>query len=726
MRTLLLFCLLPLIAFTQDTDPKTLARWNEEAKRVTIIRDTYGVPHVYGKTDADAVFGLLYAQCEENFHQVEENNLEMLGRMSEVYGSRYVYADLQARLIYDSAAAVADYKKAPTWLKKLVDAAADGVNYYLYKHPSVKPALLTTFKPWYQLLRTDGSISPTQSGGLTTQDMRRLYTTQSALSLSPSPVLQYPSEPMGSNGFAVAPSRTVNKNSILYINPHVTFYFRSEMQMASEEGLNAYGAVTWGTFFIYQGFNEHCGWMHTSSYADVADLFAERTTNSDGNWMYEYDQKWLPAGSRLVTVNYKKNNDLIAETFTTYSTIHGPVLGEREGAWLSLKARNRSMDALMQSWLRTKCKTFEEFEKVMKMRSNNSNNTVYADDKGNIAYWHGNFIPKRNPKFDYSSVVDGSTSATNWQGVHELNEIVSLHNPSSGWIQNCNSTPFTSSGSSSPLKENYPEYMAPDGENFRAVNAARLLSRYNDLSIDKMIDSVGYNTYLSAFDYLMQALNSSYNELADTDSLKTELIEAVSLLKAWNRESSINSVATTIGVEWATRILQKARPPASYYRMSDGLGQLFITLGVLSSREVLVLLQEALANLTSRFGDWHVKWGDLNRYQRYSTGRFSDSLASLPVGLAPATFGCLPSFASTKPEGANKRYGTYGNSFVACVEFGTRVVAKTIITGGQSFDPSSPHYIDQANGYIYGDFKNVYFYKDDIAKHTERQYHPGQ
>ena len=511
-KLLTLFLFIPVFSFAQFSQPE-INRYKTQAKNVTIIRDTWGVPHVFGKTDADAVFGLLYAQCEENFNAVEENNLEMLGRLGEVYGESYLYSDLQMQLIYDTASAIADYKKSPLWLKKLLDASADGVNYYLYKHPQVKPKILKRFEPWFALLRTNGSISATQTGGLTTADIKAMYPAKDgSTSFIEKQVPFYEVDATGSNGFAVSPSRTASKNAILYINPHVTFYYRSEMQMVSEEGLNAYGAVTWGTFFIFQGFNEHCGWMHTTGQADVADLFAEKTIENEGSIFYEYDKKLLRVKSKPINIGYKKGDTILQQSFTTYATVHGPIMGKRRGEWLSLKENNRSMDALMQSWLRTKTKGFEDFKKLMNMRSNTSDNTVFADDKGNIAYWHGNFIPKRDKSFDHSLIVDGSNAATNWKGIHTLDEIVHVYNPASGWIQNCNSTPFTVSGNSSPKKELYPTYMAPDGENFRGINAVRLLSKYNNLTIDKMIDSVGYNRYLAAFDYLMQAFLDAYNE----------------------------------------------------------------------------------------------------------------------------------------------------------------------------------------------------------------------
>ena len=498
MKQLLLSFFIPSFVFSQTFTSQEINRCKAEAQRVTIIRDNWGIPHIYGKTDADAVFGLLYAQCEENFQKVEENNLEMMGRLSEI-GKAGLYDDLQMRLIYDSSAAIKDYKTSPVWFKKLLDAAADGVNYFLYKHPGIKPAILKHFEPWFALMRTNGSISATQTAELTIEDMKNLYPANDpSISFQEREFAKDEMEETGSNGFAVAPSKTRSKDAIIYINPHVTFYFRTEVQMASDEGLNAYGAVTWGTFFVFQGFNEHCGWMHTSSDADVADLYREKIEKHGDSLSYLYDGKWLPVKTKQVTVNYKDKNAVKQQAFTVYATGHGPVMGSRNGGWLSLKENNRSLTALMQSWLRTKSKGFEDFKKIMDMRSNSSDNTVFADDKGNIAYWHGNFIPKRDPTLNWAQPVDGTTSSTEWKGLHSLDEMVHVYNPPTGWIQNCNSTPFTVSGSSSPKKENYPTYMAPDLENYRAINAERLLDEKTDLTIDRLIKEVGYSHHLSA------------------------------------------------------------------------------------------------------------------------------------------------------------------------------------------------------------------------------------
>jgi acyl-homoserine lactone acylase PvdQ len=715
----------PTLTFSQFSQQE-ISRYKAQAKNVTIIRDKWGIPHIYGKSDADAVFGLLYAQCEDNFSRVERNYLEMMGRLSEVDGRTTMYQDLEMQLIYDTADAINDYKNSAPWLRKLLDAFADGINYYLYSHPNVKPAVLQKFQPWFPLIYTDGSIGPTQTGGLKTEDISALYKFGDSKinAYVPSTSQALPADPMGSNGFALAPSRTQSKNAMLYINPHVSFYFRTEAQMVSEEGLDAYGAVTWGQFFVYQGFNEHCGWMHTSSIADVADLYKEKIKQQGDAVTYEYDGKQLPVKKKQIVLRYKSDNGSSTETVNAYSTLHGPVMGSRNGVWLSLKARNRSMESLMQSWLRTKANGFDEFKKVMDIRANNSNNTVFADDKGNIAYWHGNYMPIRDPKINWNLPVDGSISATEWKGTHALDETVHMYNPSTGYIENCNSTPFTVSGSASPKQEDYPNYMAPDGQNYRAVNAGRLLEKANNITMDEFIHNIGYSHYLAAFEVLMPPLLKAYDELDDDDSLKEPLREPILMLKSWDRNAAANSIPCAIAIEWGYRMISKSPPVTSPEQATNALAQMSAAVANTSPEQKLKLLRETLKDLEARFGTILVPWGDINRYQR--ADKFDDSNASLPVGIAAATFGSIPSFTTRRFPYTNRRYGTYGNSFVACIEFGKKVKAKSIVTGGESFDPNSKHFTDQAQGYIDGNFKDVLFYKEDVMKNMEKQYHPGE
>jgi acyl-homoserine-lactone acylase len=722
---LCLFCSLKLNA--QQFTAAEIAKWQQQAQLVTIIRDNWGIPHIYGKTDADAVFGLLYAQCEDDFKRVEMNYIEKLGRMSEIEGEGKLQNDLYIKLIIDSAEAVTDYKKAPLWLQRLLNAYADGINFYLHKHPDVKPVLLSRFKPWYPLLWTDGSIGAISTGDITEDDVKNFYLGGSVPIVAKAKAFE--ENTTGSNGFAIAPAKTESGNAILYINPHVTFYFRPEVQVISEEGLNVYGAVTWGQFFVYQGFNQYCGWMHTSSNVDVADMYTEKIIKNNGKLFYEYNKKLMPVKEKIIQLRYKKDNIIQTKLITTYYTHHGPVMGSRNSRWISVRGYNRSVKSLMQSFLRTKTKGLEEYKKNMSLYANTSNNTVFADAKGNIAYWHGDYVPRRNKSFNWSKPVDGTTTATEWKGLHTLDEIVHVYNPASGWIQNCNSTPYTVAGSSSPKKENYPIYMAPDGENFRGINAVKVLSNTNKFTIDKTI-TAGYDTYLSAFEILIPALISTFEKsIAPTDSLYTQLLEPINILKNWDYHAAENSIATTLAIEWAQQLNAAIRKIYIDGGEPDQVETTKKFAATATPQQIVLPLLDVVNNLKSKWGKWQISWGDINRYQRVSSNinqQYNDNEPSYPVAFASALWGMLPSYNSRYYQGTKKRYGVSGNSFICAVEFGKKIKAKSLLAGGNSGNAASLHFTDQLEMYTKGKFKAVLFYKEDVLKHAEKSYHPGE
>ena len=681
-----------------------------------------GFYNVYGKTDADAIFGLLFAQCEDDFRRVEMNYIEKLGRRAEVNGEKNLYNDLLIRLVIDSADAIRDYNNANDTLKKILNAFADGINFFLYKNPKVKPVLLNRFLPWYPLLWTDGSIGAISTAGISVEELKNFYSGSDEVFAK---TAFKEEDPTGSNGFAFAPGITTSGNAILYINPHVTFYFRPEVHMVSEEGLNAYGAVTWGQPFIYQGFNEHCGWMHTSSQVDISDAYLVTLTKKYNGLFYEYDGVEKSVSNKTINIKYKTTNGIETKTFNALFTHHGPVMAKRDGKYLSLRHNNRDTKGFMQSWLRTKAQSFADFKKTMNMGANPSNNTVYADAEGNIAYWHGNFLPKRNAKYDWSKPVDGSTSATAWQGYHTVDESVHIYNPQNGWLQNCNSSPFTVAGKYSPKKTDYATYLAPDGENFRGINAVRVLDEEKKYNLDKVIKA-GYDTRLAAFEVLVPALINSYeNKMIKTDTAYLQLKEVMTVLKKWNYRSAENSVATTLAITWGEKLLPMMGE-IKYKGNSVEVAKYFAANA--TADDLVKPMLTVIKELKNNFGKWQVAWGEINRFQRISNEieyKFDDSKPSLPVGFASATWGMLPSYSSSTYPGTKKRYGYHGNSFICAVEFGKRIKAKSLLAGGESGNPNSKHFFDQGLMYSEGQFKDVLFYKEDVLKHVERKYHPG-
>lgn len=693
-----------LITYVSQANP-----YEAQAKRVTIHRDEWGIPHIYGKTDADAVFGLMYAQCEDDFARVEMNYIEKLGRMSEVKGEKELAYDLYIKLLIDENEAKEEYKTSPLWLKKLLNAYADGINYYLQKHPEVKPRLLTHFEPWYPLLWTDGSIGAISTGDVTEQETALFYGLPTQVA---SVKYQNPDEKLtGSNGFAVGPSLSKSGNSLLYINPHVTFYFRPEVHVVSDEGLSVYGAVTWGQFFVYQGFNPYNGWIHTSSQVDVADAYYETTRSREGQMEYLLDGKWIPFKTKIITLG--------SRTIKAYFNHRGPVLAARNGKWISVRSYNRARKSLMQSWLRTKTKGLDDYKRVMDMRANTSNNTVYADNKGNIAYWHGNYVPRRDGALDWGIPQDGSSSKIDWRGLHSVDQIVHVYNPATGWIQNCNSTPFTVSGSSSPIRSNFPVYMAPDGENFRDRNAVRLFSQTGKLDLQGLIE-LGYDRRLMAFEILLPTLVTAASQESD-------LTEVVKELKSWDYNASEGSIAQTIAIRWGLKILPKIPKPKQFGGETEIVKNIEDYAKSGPKLEMIQALREAINDLKRDFGTWRVAWGELNRFQRVSNSdvmMMDDSKPSFPVPYASSAWGQLPSYTSRSIQGSKKWYGVNGNSFVAAVEFGPTIKAYSLLAGGENGNPNSPHFFDQGKNYSEGKFKDIYFYKSDVLKHAVATYHP--
>ena len=702
-----------------------VARWEQQAHNVTIIRDNWGIPHIYGKTDADAVFGVMYAQAEDDFNRVEVNYLNGMGRLAESEGETEIYRDLRMKLFIDPEDLKRQYESSPDWLKRLMDAYADGLNYYLHTHPEVEPKVLTHFEPWMALSFSEGSI-----GGdierVSLRELEAFYGNDPGITLARATRAR-DEEPRGSNGFAIAPSNSASGKALLYINPHTSFFFRAEVHMVSEEGLNAYGAVTWGQFFVYQGFSEKAGWMHTSSRADAIDEYLETVIEKDGGFVYTYDDEERPLKTTTLSIPYKSDDGMEQRAFTVYHSHHGPIIREQDGKWVSISLMEEPVKAITQSFLRTKATGHEEFYKTMELLTNSSNNTVYADADGNIAYYHGNFIPRRDPKFDWNAPLDGSNPETEWQGLHPVDEIITILNPPNGWIQNTNNWPFSAAGPHSPKKEDYPSYMANNSENSRGLHAVAMLENKTDFTLDSL-SAAGYDSYLTGFELLLPSLLRAYDETAADDPLKAELSAEVDALRAWDLRTSESSTETSLAVFWATELMERVRNARTWSRTS-GISIYDFIAKQTSARERLDALSVATKKLQNDFGNWQTAWGEINRFQRLTgdiVQDFDDDAPSVPVGLGSGRFGALASFGSRPYPGTNRWYGTSGNSFIAAVEFGDKVSAKAVTAGGLSSDPASPHFDDQEVMYAKGEFRDVLFYREDVEKHIEREYHPGQ
>ncbi|HTS28540.1 MAG TPA: acylase [Bryobacteraceae bacterium] len=711
--------------FAQPATSPEAARWKKQAQNVTIIRDDWGIAHMYGKSDADAVFGMIYAQAEDDFNRVETNYINAMGRLAEAEGEAKIYQDLRMKLFIDPENLKTQYAASPEWLKALMNAWADGLNYYLSMHPRVKPRVIQRFEPWMALSFTEGSIG----GDIEKVNINQLQAFYGKTSATQAAAANYGPpedlEPRGSNGAAVAPSNTLNHHSLLLINPHTSFFFRSELQMVSDEGLNAYGAATWGQFFIYQGFNERTGWMHTSSGVDAIDEYLETVVQKGDRYFYKYGTEERPMVATEIKVPYKTDQGMAEKKFTVYRTHHGPIVREANGKWVAFRIMQEPVKALTQSYTRTKTKDYKSYKETMELKANSSNNTIFADADGDIAYFHGNFIPRRDTKFDWTRPVDGSDPETEWKGLLSVDETPHLLNPKSGWLYNTNNWPWSAAGASSPKKEDYPKYVENGGESARGLHAIRVLENKRDFTLDSLI-AAAYDTYLTWFEKPIPQLIKAWDATPSDNPLKAKTADQIALLRSWDLRWSATSIPTSLAIFWADDVRSHS---GGNGRRGGGRGApVDDPLASVPAGQLVQSLAAASDKLAADFGTWKTPWGDINRFQRLTgdiVQPFNDAGPSIPVGFPSATWGSLASFGARAYPGTKKWYGTSGNSFVAVVEFGDKVHAKAVTAGGESGDPASPHFNDQAMRYSTGDLREVYYYRSQLQGHTQREYHPG-
>lgn len=722
VAVLVIGVMLSTAAWAAGPDSQTVARWQHYANNVTIYRDNWGIPHIYGKTNADTVFGMEYAQAEDGFARVERNYIQALGLNAEADGESAIFKSLRMKLFVDPHVMKAKYRASPDWLKTLMQAAAAGLNYYLYKHPDVHPKVIDHFEPWMMMAFSEGSIGGDIYLAVDIPKLAAFYGAKRTVARNAKWELP---QLTGSNGVAISPKITMDHHSLLLINPHVSFYFRYELQMVSDQGLDAYGAVTWGQFFIYQGFNAGCGWMHTSSGVENRIHYLETVKKENGRYYYQYGNKWYPMKTRRITVDYKTPHGSEHRTFTAYYTRHGPVIGKVGDKWETVTLMRKPEQALIQDWTRMEATDYASFRKTMQLHTNSSNNTIFADSKGNIAYWHSDWIPKRSDQFDWSKPVDGSNPATALHGILSLKQTPHLLNPPNGWLYNSNNWPWSAAGKYSPKRSDYPSYVdSGTEESPRGHHALRLFTGSKNWTMAKLA-AADFDSYLPAFAHLIPVLIKAYDDAPASSLLKAKLAQPITVLRHWNYRDGINSVPTSLAVFWGTDMYHRVYDAAKAAGMSrrDYIEQRA------TGKQLLDGLAAAVDKLTADFGTWKTPWGQINRFQRISGAiepHFDDKKHSIAIPFTTSRWGSLAASWARPYPNTKRWYGTGGNSFVAIIDFGPKKIhAWAVRVGGESDHPSSPHFKDQATRYAQGNLRVVYYYKSQLKGHIEQKYHPG-
>lgn len=694
----------------------------ELARSVKIYRDNWGVPHIDGPTDESVVFGFAYCQAEDYFWQVEDSYILGLGRYSEVHGTAGIEQDTLNRAFEIPQRSQADFAKLDPKMQRICAAFTEGINFYLQKHPEVEPRLLTHFEPWY-VLAFGRQVVLEMGWGKVGIPKNAVPTEYEEIVAS-----------QGSNAWAIAPERTASGNTMLFINPHQPYFGYGQFyegHLRSGEGWNFTGATFFGSPLPTLGHNEHLGWAYTVNNPRLGSSWRVTFDDPDNPLNYRHGDGYRTAEEWTDTIKVKKGRGYLDRELTFRKTHHGPIVRqESDDVYIAANiGKFNDAFASRQNLEMLRATNLDEFRQAMSKLEFHIFNTVYADRQGNIFYLYNGIVPRRDPKFDWTKTVDGSNPETDWQGIHDFEDLPQTLNPVSGFVQNCNQSPFTVTDDGSPFKLDYPNYMVIEKEedNRRAMVSRMLLREMRETTFDRWKEAAYDTTMYWALTEIPR-YGRHYQKLRETNP---ELAEAVQPymehLLDWDFICTHESTQATLCCAWYEKLYGEPYRSETLVRKYQE-----------EPEQRFQALIDAAGELKRVHGDWKIPYGDINRLQRHADVAdffkipFSDDKPSLPSAGLPGPIGVVfnmyftPSLNIPLVKTIKKHYAVVGHSYVSVVEFGDKVHGVSALQFGQSGDPASPHFFDQAELLSQKKFKDQPFYWDEVEAAAVRVYHPGE
>ncbi len=670
---------------------------------VRILRDTWGVPHIFGKTDADCAYGLAYAHCEDDFETIQEAMFLSRGKLASLKGMEAVPFDYLIKLFRFREIVAEKYETdlSPE-TRAICEAYADGCNHYAALHPEgvaagMLPATgqdivvgFVSKSPFFFGL--DGQVKALLGKERPKEVSKKGVASASGLLTCGLPV--------GSNTFAIAPSRTPDGKTHLAVNSHqpwtgpVAWY---EAHLKSDEGWDIVGGTFPGAPLILHGHNRDLGWAHTVNKPDLADIYV-LAIHPDDPMQYKFDGKWRELEVDSTTIEVKLvGTQTVSLKRKIRRCVYGPVLRQTHGTYAIRYAGYGDIRQVEQWYRMGKARTMAEFERAMRMRALPSFNVGYADKQGNIWYVYNALLPRRAEGYDWKQYLPGNTSETLWTEYLPFEVMPQVRNPKSGFIQNCNATPFRATiGADNPKESDVPKTCGIEPTSFMSNRSLRLIEL---LGADESITEEEFYAYKYDMMYSRESEAAALlQDLLDAPVPEDPVVrKAVEVLRGWDLSTDPNSTGAAIAV-------LSMEPVVRARMFGKTMPDVFKTL-----RKKAHMLQDT-------FGRIDVPWKKVNRLVRGEV--------NLGMGGGPDV---LHAVYGTWQDG--HLVGQAGDSYVLMVTWDRdgKVHSRSIHQfGSATLDASSPHYADQAPLFVARKTKPVWLDEAEIRRHLEGEYRPGE
>lgn len=674
-----------------------------------ILRDSWGVPHVFGITDADASFGLAYANSEDDFLTIQQTLAAARGRLASIYGMDAAANDYVVHLLRIWDLLDAKYESdLSASTRELLEAYAAGLNLYAGLHPD--EVLSPNLFPVHGKDIAAASIQKSPLFFGLDSDIGELFAEerQKEVSSAPTSSLYPSSDQLGSNTFAIGPSRTADGSTFLAVNSHqpwqgpVTWY---EAHIHSEEGLDVVGGIFPGSPLILVGHNRNLGWAFTVNHPDLVDIYVLEI-NPENPDQYLFDGEWLELEVREapIQVNLIGRLNITVNEEVLWS-VYGPVIRRDHGTYAIRYAGMDLVDIWEQVYGLNKASNFEEWQDAMRKGGFASFNAGYADGAGNIYYVYNADLPLRAEGYDWSLYLPGDTSDTLWSEYLPFDDLPQVLNPPSGFVQNANSSPFyTTSGSANPSQDEYSSTFGIETEmSNRALRALELFGEDESITFDEFRNYKFDMTYSQDSD-IPHIVNMILQSSLKDDP---EYAQAVAVLENWDFTATPENEQAALGILTLYHLIQT----------SEGFSPSRMVNGEVSAGEAVEAFKLAVSILVDNFDDLQVPWSEVNRIQRGEV--------NLGMGGGPDLLHAI--YGSLGEDGRLK--GFNGDSYVMLISWDPQGEVQSYSIhqyGTATQDEDSPHYADQTPLFARRELKPVWFDEVDIRANLEREYRPGE